>query len=784
MVGIGGLPVWFGYLWSALITAGVEISLALLGVFSFDSSDPAALAVHFVRFVALAVAVVVSVALISRQDEPKDEETQPLLPTVAVDTEDEEEEDDEAYMKARQKERLKSSGGWWAYLKGYSIFLQFIIPRGNLRIQLCIGILALTLLADRVFAVLIPRQLGIITNRLADGDSTLPTKEVVIWIAMVLIHSSCGISLVQGFVRVPITQYSYRQITIAAFNHIMQLSIDFHNDKDSAEVIQAVSQGRALGDLLDILVSEFIPAGIDLVIAYAYFYYLFGSTVLLIISAAAVLYIYLDAMTTDWSMPDYRRGMNAGRAESKTINQSIQGWQTVSFFNRLQYENEGLAKAVRVHQEANRQQLRKGYLSHALMSLVTNTAFFSVVFVALMQISKGEAPVGSFVTLISFWDQLINPIINISSYHRWLQSDLISAERLLVLFQMQPTVKDHADTPDLIVKCGDVAFKDVHFTYDARVSTVDGISFTAHAGQIVALVGETGGGKSTIFKLIYRFYDAKEGSVEIDGQNVRDVSLSSLRANLGIVDQAPYLFNISILENVRYGRLDATDEEIHAACKAAAVHDKILTFPDGYKSVVGDRGIKLSGGELQRVAIAGVLLKNPAIVLLDEATSSIDTDTEVQIQTALATLSKGRTTFVIAHRLSTIVAADQILVVQRGKIIERGTHRELLKIEGGKYRSLWSKQVAQTLGGLGDDVAMKQEVIGEAESAVDEVKEVVQNQSEVGLEGSSSSVRVAAEHDDAVKPKRRRARGESSVDEQSTAAGPGEAANEYVLPPR
>ena len=271
---------------------------------------------------------------------------------------------------------------------------------------------------------------------------------------------------------------------------------------------------------------------------------------------------------------------------------------------------------------------------------------------------------------------------------------LIDAERILDLLKTEPKIRNKANAVPLKVKEGKVSFRAVDFAYDPRKPTLCDICFTADGGQTVALVGETGGGKSTILKLLFRYYDVAAGCITIDGQDIRDVTLHSLRESFGMVPQDPSLFNISIMENVRYARLEATDEDVHEACQAAAIHDKILSFPDGYKSKVGERGVKLSGGELQRVAIARALLRDSPIVLLDEATSMVDAETESLIQQAFKKLTSGRTTFVIAHRLSTIQNADLILVVHGGQIIERGTHNELFA-QKGKYLSLWSKQFSK-----------------------------------------------------------------------------------------
>lgn len=271
---------------------------------------------------------------------------------------------------------------------------------------------------------------------------------------------------------------------------------------------------------------------------------------------------------------------------------------------------------------------------------------------------------------------------------------LIDSERLMELLNTKPTVTETPGALPLNITAGRVEFSNVDFSYDPRKATLQNVSFVAESGNTVALVGETGGGKTTILKLLYRYYDANKGSIKIDGQDIREVSLDSLRDSYGMVPQDPALFNTTIMENVRYAQLDATDEEVFEACRAAAIHDKILTFPDGYKSTVGERGVKLSGGELQRVAIARAILRNPPIVILDEATSMIDAETEHLIQQAFKKLTSGRTTFVVAHRLSTIQHADLILVISNGEIVESGTHEELFAL-GGKYVGLWSKQLSK-----------------------------------------------------------------------------------------
>lgn len=286
----------------------------------------------------------------------------------------------------------------------------------------------------------------------------------------------------------------------------------------------------------------------------------------------------------------------------------------------------------------------------------------------------------------------------LSRAHTQLLRNLIDAEQLLQVFLTKPSVANRAGAKKLNLAKGDVEYTNVNFSYDGKKQIMKDLSFRAAAGQTIALIGETGGGKSTILKLLFRFYDVTKGSITIDGQDIRDVTLQSLRECIGAVPQDPSMFNDTVMNNIRYSRLDATDEEVFDACKAAAIHDKIITFTQGYQSKVGEHGVRLSGGELQRVAIARALLKNSKIILLDEATSSVDTETERHIQDALAKLTSGRTTFVVAHRLSTIINADLIIVIREGGILEQGTHSELFHVRG-KYHDLWAKQ---SFGAPGD----------------------------------------------------------------------------------
>lgn len=367
-------------------------------------------------------------------------------------------------------------------------------------------------------------------------------------------------------------------------------------------------------------------------------------------------------------------------------------YETVKYFNAETYEFKRYRDAVTDYQGAE----YKVYLSLNIMNVSQNLVFtlglMVACFIAAYQVTTGQRRVGDFVILLTYMAQLQGPLNFFGTFYRSIQSAMINSERMLELFKEQPSVKDGPQSEDLPSCQGEIRFNDVKFAYDPRKPALNGLDFRCAPGTTTALVGESGGGKSTVFRLLFRFYNLDGGSIQIDGHDVNDITIDSLRRHIGVVPQDTVLFNETLMYNLRYANPSATDDEVYDACRAASIHEKILNFPDGYESRVGERVLKLSGGEKQRVAIARTILKNPRIILLDEATAALDSETEQNIQSALDKLSQGRTTLVIAHRLSTITTADQILVLNAGKVAERGTHEELLSIKG-RYANMWRKQI-------------------------------------------------------------------------------------------
>lgn len=597
-------------------------------------------------------------------------------------------DDDDQDIKDARAQRLCETGGWLGYLKDFTIFIPFVIPRGDLKVQFCLLVCILTLILDRIMHLLIPYTLGLIADKVASGST--PIRELFVFLALDVFNGESGLMFIQEISKIPIKQFSYKELTNAAFNHVMGQSIDFHSTQDAAEVMKAVEQGEALGNVLESLVIDIAPTVIDVVIACVVFSQKFSPAVAGVLLGASIAYLAAEASSTRLTTDDRRTLSRNQRIETRKMHQAIQGWQTVTYFNQFKREARTLSSAVADHMKAKSRFETRQAMIKALVELFIPLTFFGMAYLILQRIAAGAASPGDFVFFLTYWDSIIYPLKYLTSHVRWLVGDFVDAERLLHLLKTKPSIVDAPNAYPLAVRDAEVQFTDVTFKYDEGRYALRDVSFTASPGQTIALVGETGAGKSSVLKLLLRLHDITEGSISIASQDIRSVTLSSLRDAISVVPQTPLFFNTSIMENVRYARSSATDEDVQAACQAAAIHNTIMRYPDGYATQVGERGVKLSGGEAQRLAIARALLKDAPIVLLDEATSAVDTVTEGKIKNALEKLRKGRIVIVIAHRLSTIVDADQILVLHEGRIVEKGRHEELCEGKGG-YWKLWEQ---------------------------------------------------------------------------------------------
>ncbi|KAF2178824.1 hypothetical protein K469DRAFT_675031 [Zopfia rhizophila CBS 207.26] len=605
-------------------------------------------------------------------------------------------QDETRKLREEQQRRVEEAGGWWSYLKEFRILLPHVIPYRNWRMQAYIAVLLAILLSQRAINVLLPRQVGILVDKLAQvaGQGSVPLKEIIV-VAFFKILDDLFLDPIMSLLSNRVTNWSYWKLQSFAFRHIMSLDMEFHQKKDCGEVQRAINQANSLNQMPVTIFLTIGPVLFDLLVALGYVAYLFDVYFTTLLVTVGVTHVIVTYKFTLWNGPRRRMYQETSRMEAKLLNQALSNWSTVASFNRQSYESRRFSDVTKLDSDGktkfNDSSQRMYFFQHLILLL----GYVAVMLLAADRVSQGVRPVGNLVTLVLYWSTLTRPINTMAHWYSMVIEHIIDAERLLQLLGEKCSITDTPGAKRLEIRDGMVEYQDVKFSYDKRKQTINGISFTVDPGATVALVGETGSGKTTTCKLLFRFYDISHGSISIDGQDIRSVTVDSLRDVIGVVPQDPSLFNETIMENVRYARLDATDEEVYDACKAAAIHDTIMTFPDQYNAKVGEGGKKLSGGELQRLAIARVFLKSPKIVVLDEATSSVDTETESRIQESFSELSAGRTMFVIAHRLSTVMDANLILVINKGEIVERGTHEGLLKRKG-KYYDLWIKQSLNT----------------------------------------------------------------------------------------
>ncbi|KAF1351196.1 hypothetical protein BDV97DRAFT_165750 [Delphinella strobiligena] len=594
-----------------------------------------------------------------------------------------------------EKPTSTPSRSWWEYIKGYSMFFPYLWPSKDRRLQIVVVICFIIMIIQRGIQVLVPYQAGVITDDLSgeNGHEGMPWKAICLYILYRLLQGNNGLlGATRSIIWVPVSQYSFRELSIASFEHVHSLSLDFHLGKKTGEVLSALGKGNAINNFLESVTFQVLPMLVDLCVAIAYFLIQFDVYYALVVAVVTFWYIYLTIRMAQWRAEIRRQMVNSDREVDAVKNDSMVSYETVKYFNAEEYEFNRYREAVTKFQKAE----YSVYLSLNFMNVTQNMVFMIGLmiscFIAAYQVTTGQLKVGKFVALLTYMAQLQGPLNFFGTFYRMIQSAMINSERMLELFKEEPTVVDVGDVMNLKECQGDLRFNDVHFSYDTRKPALHGLDFHCKPGTTTALVGESGGGKSTVFRLLFRFYNAESGNIQIDGHEVTDVSIDSLRRHIGVVPQDTVLFNETLMYNLKYANPSATDEQVFEACRAASIHDKILSFPDGYNTKVGERGLRLSGGEKQRVAIARTILKDPRIILLDEATAALDTETEEHIQEALLTLAMGRTMLVIAHRLSTITMADQILVLHEGRVVERGSHQELLDLKG-RYASMWRKQV-------------------------------------------------------------------------------------------
>jgi ABC-type transport system involved in Fe-S cluster assembly fused permease/ATPase subunit len=540
---------------------------------------------------------------------------------------------------------------WYEYLKGYSVFFPYLWPHKSPHLQLIVVACFCIVILQRAVNIAVPLQMGIVTNQLSgkDGATGMPWVSISLLIAFKFLQGTSGIlGAIRSVLWIPISQYSYKALTTASFEHVHSLSLDFHLGKRTGEVLSALNKGNAINNFLEQITFQVLPMVFDLGVAIFYFGIKFDAYYALVVAIITFAYLYLTIRMARWRGVQRREMTNLGREEEAVKNDSLTSYETVKYFNAEDYEFRRYRSAVTAFQKMEYKVTISLNILNISQNMVFMTGLLVTSFIAAYQVTTGVRDVGDFVSLMTYMAQLQQPLNFFGSFYRGVQSAMISGERLLELFKERPTVVDSPTAKPMPTCEGAIRFQNVKFSYDERKPALEDLTFNCRPGTTTAFVGESGGGKSTVFRLLFRFYNSLDGSIQVDGNDVKDITIDSLRRHIGVVPQDTILFNETLMYNLRYSNPNATDEDIYAACRAASIHDKIIAFPDGYDTKVGERGLRLSGGEKQRVAIARTIIKNPRIIMLDEATAALDSDTEQNIQDALRTLSEGRTMLVIA----------------------------------------------------------------------------------------------------------------------------------------
>jgi ATP-binding cassette, subfamily B, heavy metal transporter len=594
----------------------------------------------------------------------------------------------------------------------------YIWPSNRRDLKLRVVIAMVLLVFAKFATIAVPFTFKWATDALAGQGDAQPSS----WLAWVLL-APILMTVVYGGMRVTMAVFTQmrdgvfanvsmnavRRLAFMVFEHMHLLSLRFHLERKTGGLTRVLERGRnAIETIVRMVLLQAVPTVIELSMIVVVLLYQFDWRYVAVIIATVICYTVYTYLATEWRI-GIRRRMNDSDTDAnvKAID-SLLNYETVKYFVAEEREAKRYDRSMARYEDAS----VEAYVSLSVLNAGQATIFTIGLAICMVMcaygIQDGRNTVGDFVMINAMMIQLYQPLNFMGMVYREIKQAVIDIETMFGILARKPEIENKAGAPPLAVKQGAIRFEDVSFAYEAARPILKGLSFEVPAGKTVAIVGPSGAGKSTISRLLFRFYDITGGSIMIDGQDIRDVQQRSVRAAIGMVPQDTVLFNDTIRYNIRYGRWEATDAEVEEAARLAQIDAFIRLSPKGYETEVGERGLKLSGGEKQRVAIARTILKAPPILVLDEATSALDSHTEKEIQDALDRVSQNRTTLVIAHRLSTIVAADEIIVLDQGVIVERGTHQALLA-KGGLYASMWNRQreaeaAREKLAEIGDDV--------------------------------------------------------------------------------
>jgi len=570
--------------------------------------------------------------------------------------------------------------------------MHYTAPRGDNKIRVRIGAAFACLIAAKSSNMVTPLLYGAAVD-LVNGDAGFAMSALMFLVggyALARLGQQV-FSEAKQYLFAKVAQRAVRGAALHAFRYLHRLSLQFHMDRQTGGMTRAIDRGaKGIEFLLTIAFFEVLPLFVEVAFVSIIMWHLFGGFYAGVTFATVAAYVYFTVRVTEWRIK-FRREMNTAdeTAATRAVD-SLLNYETVKYFNAEDVEAARYDKAMADYEVMAVRSRTSLSVVNIGQGTIIAFGLMAVMAMAGADIQNGNLTVGDFVAVNTYLLQLYLPLNFLGWVYRELRQALVDMERMFGLLDERPDIADKPNAKPLVIKGGELVFDNVHFAYGER-PILKGISFTVQPGKRVAIVGPSGSGKTTISRLLFRFYDPVAGAVLLDGQDVRDVTQASVRAAIGVVPQDTVMFNSTIGYNIGYGRDGASPDEIAAAAKLASIDGFIANLPDGYDTMVGERGLKLSGGEKQRVAIARAILKKPSIFLFDEATSALDSRTEKDIQRALDTVSKSQTTLVIAHRLSTIVSADEIIVLSDGVIVERGSHRHLLS-QKGLYAQMWDRQ--------------------------------------------------------------------------------------------
>jgi len=581
---------------------------------------------------------------------------------------------------ADHKPDWKLIAGLWPYLAEY---------KGRVVLALCLLILA------KLATVATPVALKYIVDYL---DQT-QAADMLLWIPVLLVFVYGGLrfgstlfSELRDAVFARVAERAMRRVSLRVFEHLHQRELGFHLDRKTGGLARDIERGtNGISFLLRFTLFNIVPTLLEILMVAGILLMVFNVSYVFAIVIAVVVYVVYSIKITEWRTRFVREANARDNESNSRAIDSLLNYETVKYFNNERYEAELYDQDLDNWEQAR----LKNRLSLAALNtgqaLIIGFALIVIMTMAVREVASGEITLGDFTMVNAYLLQLFIPLNALGFVYREIRQALVNVERLFKLLGDKPAIQDAPDATDLVVDNSEVRFEQIHFAYRPDRPILQDVNFSIPAGHTVAVVGASGAGKSTLARLLFRFYDVEKGRISIDGQDIRKVTQDSLRSAIGVVPQDTVLFNDTLYRNLAYGRPDATEEEVHRAARMAHLDNFIHSLPEGYNTKVGERGLKLSGGEKQRVAIARVILKNPPILILDEATSSLDSLSEQAILSALKEVSQQRTTLVIAHRLSTVRDANTILVMDSGQIVESGSHNELLA-QGGYYANLWEQQ--------------------------------------------------------------------------------------------